>query len=104
MVICSKYIIFNFQVDPSFDDILGELGISFTSSVEKCRGHLSQLVGRDLKHSDMARILIVMLKSRGVVEYWQDADSSKEKSQDPSHVPSPWSVENLVQAARELVG
>ncbi|XP_066906424.1 CCR4-NOT transcription complex subunit 1 isoform X2 [Halyomorpha halys] len=87
------------MVDPSFDDILGELGISFTSSVEKCRGHLSQLVGRDLKHSDMARILIVMLKSR--VEFWQDTDS-KEKSQDPSHVSSPWSVENLVQAAREL--
>ena len=63
---------------------------------------MSQLVGRDLKQSDMARILIVMLKSR-VVEYWQETESTKEKSQDSPHVPSPWSVENLVQAARELV-
>lgn len=81
------------------DDVLGDLSIGFTNTVEKCRGHLTQVVGREMKPLDMARILIVMLKSRPI-EYWQDTDASKEKSQD---VSPPWSIDNLVQATRELV-
>lgn len=76
--------------------------MSFTSSVETCRGHIAQLVGRELKSSDMAHVLIIMLKSRAI-EYWLESDASKEKAQDSQHMPSPWSIENLVQAAKELV-
>lgn len=50
----------------------------------------------------MARILIVMLKSRSI-DYWQDNDAAKDKSQELGHVSSPWSIDNLVQASRELV-
>lgn len=90
------------QVDTSVDDVVGDLAPAFTSSAEACKGHIAQLVGRDLKASDMAQVLILMLKSRSV-DFWLETEAAKDKNPDPSHVPTPWNVENLVQAAKELV-
>ncbi|KAL1130932.1 hypothetical protein AAG570_012173 [Ranatra chinensis] len=86
-------------VDSGVDDMIGELGLSFTKNLETCRGHLVQIAGRELKPGDLARVLIHMIKS---VEYWIENEASKEKSQDPSLTPSPCSIENLVQASKEV--
>uniref|UniRef100_A0A0A9WXP9 CCR4-NOT transcription complex subunit 1 n=1 Tax=Lygus hesperus TaxID=30085 RepID=A0A0A9WXP9_LYGHE len=89
------------MVDTSVDDVVGDLGPAFTSSAEACKGHIVQLVGRDSKPSDIAQVIILMLKSRSV-EFWLETEGAKDKNQDPSHVPTPWNIENLVQAAKEL--
>ncbi|XP_014252247.1 CCR4-NOT transcription complex subunit 1 isoform X3 [Cimex lectularius] len=89
------------MVDSSVDDVVGELGLTFTNSVEGCRGHIAQLAGRELKASDMAHVLIMMLKSRAV-EFWLESEAAKEKSNDPLHIPSPWSIDNLIKASKEL--
>ncbi|CAB0005985.1 unnamed protein product, partial [Nesidiocoris tenuis] len=89
-------------VDTSVDDVVGDLGPSFTASTETCKGHIVQLAGRDLKASDMAHVIILMLKSRSV-DFWLETEGAKDKNADPAHVPTPWNIENLVQAAKELV-
>jgi hypothetical protein len=81
--------------------MVGELGLSFTNNLETCRGHIVQIAGRELKPSDLARVIIVLLKSHSV-DYWHDKDN-KEKPLDQSLNSSPWSVENLVQASKEVV-
>lgn len=103
----------NNLLENSLPDLIMEMGYGFCSSVEECKNNLINLNARDLPPATVARIIALMIRShtglgeqiplqslQNAQNYWGNEKNDK-NSNDLAH-PTTWSIENFVQAVKEL--
>lgn len=95
------------QLESSLADLIMEIGYSFCSNVEECRGHLVTLGARDISAGGVARVLAMMVRTHTGLDttFWAgttDPTQPKDKPPDAPH-PTTWDVDIFVQTLKELV-
>lgn len=97
----------NTMLESSLADLIMEIGYSFCSNAEECRGHLVTLGARDISAGGVARVLAMMVRTHTGLDttFWAgttDPTQPKDKPPDASH-PTTWDIDILVQTLKDLV-
>lgn len=95
------------QLESSLADLIMEIGYSFCSSAEECRGHLVTLGARDISAGGVARVIAMMVRTHTGLDttFWAGTTDPTQPKDKPPEAPHPttWDVDIFVQTLKELV-